>query len=85
MLSLIFNSVHFSRNCIFCRFFASQASFYTQIKFSIKSSSIYQGFDTLVPEELVVTASRLALSFAKKKINKKLGDQGRVLSKMEYL
>ena len=39
----------------------------------------------MFPEEVVVTASPLALSFAKKKINKKLGDQGRVLSKMEYL
>ena len=39
----------------------------------------------MFPEEVVVTASPLALSFAKKKINKKLGDHGRVLSKMEYL
>ena len=37
--SLIFNSVQFSWNS-----FASQASFYTQIKFSIKITPIYTGF-----------------------------------------
>ena len=36
MLSLVFNGVNFSRNSIFCRFFffASYASFYTQVEFS---------------------------------------------------
>ena len=41
VLGSIFNSVHFAPNFITCRFFASWASFYTQIKFSITIASIY--------------------------------------------
>ena len=41
MLNVNFNSVHFSQNCIFAGFFASLASFNTQIKFSMK---IFFGF-----------------------------------------
>ena len=44
MLSLIFDSVHFSGDFLFCfaAVVVAQASFYTQITFSVKNTSIYQ-------------------------------------------
>ena len=44
MLSIIFDSVHFSWNFITGRLFCPLSILYTQIKFSISITSIYTGF-----------------------------------------